>query len=96
MNPQTPNDEPVIAVAGTAAVDMTLRDPPAGWIGSTARDHFTTETVRLLTAPLEMGLGGNGAAAAYVMGRLGARVRVNSPTGDDAAPSVPRFGVASV
>ena len=30
-------DVPVIAVAGSAGVDMTLRDPPRDWIGAVGR-----------------------------------------------------------
>ena len=80
-----PLSEPMIAVAGPASVDMTLRQPPAEWIGSTGRDVYTSATMHRLEAPVEMGLGGNGAAAAYVIGRLGLPVRLNAPIGNDTA-----------
>lgn len=78
-----PTDTPVIAVAGAASVDMTLRDPPRDWIGDVGRDVYTPATLQRLEAPPEAGLGGNGAAAAYVLGKLGLRVLLNAPISND-------------
>ena len=36
-------EQRVIAVAGAAAIDMTLRRPPLDWIGSPSKDHYTPE-----------------------------------------------------
>jgi sugar/nucleoside kinase (ribokinase family) len=76
---------PVIAVAGAASVDMNIRRIPLDWVGQAGRDHYTPDMVRSLVDPPEMGLGGNGGAAAYVMGRLGMQVLLNGPIGDDPA-----------
>ena len=80
-----PTEKPVIAVAGASAVDMTLRQLPLEWIGGPGQDHYNPEMMQSLEAPPELGLGGNGAAAAYVLGILGLRVVLNGPTGVDAA-----------
>ena len=81
MTSTGPNGEPVIAVAGAAAVDMTLRQPPRDWIGQVGHDVFAK--LHRLEAPLEAGLGGNGAAAAYVLGKLGMTVLLNASISDD-------------
>ena len=78
-------EQRVIAVAGAAAIDMTLRRPPLDWIGSPSKDHYTPEMFHKLEDPPELGLGGNGAAAAYVLGVLGVRVLLSGPIGEDAA-----------
>ena len=74
-------DEPVIAVAGAAAVDMTLRQPPRDWIGQVGHDVYAK--LHRLETPPEAGLGGNGAAAAYVLGKLGMTVLLNASISDD-------------
>ncbi len=84
--PQPPAaSDPLIAVAGPAAVDMTLRQPPPNWIGSVGDDVFTPQNLHMLAAPVELGLGGNGGACSYVLGKLGLRVHLNAPISDDAA-----------
>ena len=80
-----PTEKPVIAVAGASSVDMTLRRPPLEWIGDQSQDRYTPEMVQTLESAPDLGLGGNGAAAAYVLGMLGQRVVLNGPTGEDAA-----------
>jgi len=80
-----PIEKPVIAVAGASSVDMTLRQPPFEWVGGTSQDSYTPEMVKNLEDPPELGLGGNGAASAYVLGVLGLRVLLNGPIGEDAA-----------
>lgn len=86
----TEASSPVISVAGPASVDLTLCEPPADWIGDVGREIYTTETMFSLKDPVAMGLGGNGAAAAFVLGQLGLRVRLNAPIGDDPAGSLVR------
>ena len=73
---------PTIAVAGAASVDIAIREAP-NWTGSTGRDVFTADSLHALEKPVEMGLGGNGGASAYVLGRLGLPVELNAPMGDD-------------
>jgi sugar/nucleoside kinase (ribokinase family) len=80
-----PIEKPVIAVAGASSIDMTLRQPPLEWVGGASQDSYTPEMVEDLAHPPELGLGGNGAASAYVLGVLGLRVLLNGPTGEDAA-----------
>ena len=75
----------VVAVAGAASVDMTLRRIPLDWIARPGQDQYTPEMMQRLEDPPELGLGGNGAAAAYVLGTLGVRVHFYGPTGSDAA-----------
>lgn len=72
-------------MAGTAALDVAVRGAPAGWLQARGLDRYTPSTVFPLEAPVEMGLGGNGAAAARVLGRLGVHVHLNAPIGADAA-----------
>ena len=44
-----------------------IRRPPLDWVGGVSRDDYTPEMVRKLVCPPELGLGSNGAAAAYVL-----------------------------
>ncbi len=79
---------PLIAVAGPASVDMSFRGAPSDWMAAGAAwgaggENYLDAPVRLLEQPVNTGLGGNGGAAAYVMGKLGARVQLNAPIGDD-------------
>ena len=74
---------PVVAVAGAASVDMTMRCPPAGWHDGDGIECYTPELIKTLDRPIEIGLGGNGAAAAYVMARLGVHVRLSAPVSGD-------------
>ena len=75
----------LVAVAGSAGLDLTLRDPPRHWIGEVPRDVYTHRTLLPLNSPAEMGLGGNGGSASYVLGKLGCRVHLNAPIGEDPA-----------
>ena len=70
-------EKPIIAVAGASSVDMTLRQPPLEWLGGASQDSYTPEMVKNLANRPELGLGGNGAASAYVLGLLGLRVLLN-------------------
>lgn len=80
----------VVAVAGSAGLDVTLRDPPRHWIGEVPRDVYTHRTLLPLHSPPEMGLGGNGGSASYVLGKLGRRVHLNAPIGRDPAGQLVR------
>ncbi|MAE60842.1 MAG: hypothetical protein CMJ49_05725 [Planctomycetaceae bacterium] len=79
------SDAPKIAVAGAACIDMTLRDIPSDWISQIGGDDYHAAPIRRLDQPVCMHLGGNGGAAAYVMGKLGANVELNAPIADDDA-----------
>lgn len=72
-----------MAIAGSAGLDVTLRNPPRHWIGEVGRDVYTQQTLLPLALPAEMGLGGNGGSAAYVLAKLGGRVHLNAPIGID-------------
>lgn len=80
----------VVAVAGSAGLDVTLRDPPRHWIGEVPRDVYTHRTLLPLRSPPEMGLGGNGGSASYVLGKLGRKVHLNAPIGQDPAGQLVR------
>ena len=80
----------VVAVSGSAGLDVTLRDPPRHWIGEVPRDVYTHRTLLPLHSPPEMGLGGNGGSASYVLGKLGRRVHLNAPIGQDPAGQLVR------
>ena len=80
----------VVAVAGSAGLDVTLRDPPRRWIGEVGRDVYTHRTLLPLHLPAEMGLGGNGGSASYVLGKLGRKVHLNAPIGQDPAGQLVR------
>ena len=83
MPKQDPTVQPIIAVVGVSSLDITIRDAP-DWMGSTPRDVYTPESLYALDAPVEMGLGGNGGAAAYVLGKLGMTVELSTSIGTDA------------
>ena len=85
------NRKPVlVSVVGSAGLDITLREPPSKWIGEVARDVYTQRTLLPLKSPVEMGLGGNGASASYVMAKMGLQVQLNSPIGTDPAGNLIR------
>ena len=84
----------MVAVAGSAGLDVTLRDPPRRWIGEVGRDVYTHRTLLPLRSPAEMGLGGNGGSASYVLGKLGRRVHLNAPIGQDPAGQLVRGWLA--
>ena len=70
----------LVHVAGNAALDMLIRDVALHDIA--AGDGWGTN-VQLLSRPIEAVLGGCGAAPAYVLGRLGRRIVLNSNLADD-------------
>ena len=70
----------LIEVASNAVLDVLVRDMAAP--DGPARDGWGAN-VQLLTRPVEVALGGCGAAAAYILGRLGQRVSLNTNLGAD-------------
>jgi ribokinase len=71
----------LVHVAGNAVLDVFLRGVEA--VEVEARDAWGAN-VQLLQHPVATALGGCGAAPAYVLGRLGARVVLNTNIGSDA------------
>lgn len=59
-------------------------------------DEFTVSNLAFCDRPLEMVLGGNGAIAAYVLARLGARVTLCSATGTDPLAEIAGQWLAAV
>jgi len=72
-------DWELVHVAGNAVLDVLVRDAE---IGGEAADRWGSN-VQLLENPVEATLGGCGAAPAFLLGRLGLRVRLNTNLGDD-------------
>ncbi len=75
----------LVQVAGNAVVDLLVRgaDSPPG----TAADGWGPNT-QILSTPVAPVLGGCGAAPAYVLGKLGLSVQLNTNIGDDAIGSL--------
>jgi len=70
----------LVHVAGNAVLDVLVRDVETA--GGPAADSWGAN-VQLLARPVAPALGGCGAAAAYLLGRLGQRVVLNTNAGDD-------------
>lgn len=70
----------LIEVASNAVLDVLMRGAAAP--DGPARDGWGAN-VQILSAPVEAALGGCGAAAAYILGRLGQRVILNTNLGGD-------------
>lgn len=71
----------MIHVAGNSVLDIPLRYAPH-WSKETA-DGWTAGNVHFLQNPVGCVLGGCGAATAYVLGRLGQAVSLNTQVGHD-------------
>jgi sugar/nucleoside kinase (ribokinase family) len=69
-----------VEVASNAVLDVLVRD--AAFAEGPAREGWGTN-VQLLSRPVELALGGCGAAAAYLIGRLGQGVALNTNLGSD-------------
>lgn len=78
-----------IHVAGNAVLDLVVRH--AG--GAAAVTSWGRGTVRFLEEPVVPALGG-AAATAYLVGRLGARVSLNTQVGEDALGALVRNWLA--
>jgi len=70
-----------VVVAGSTTVDLFIAG--ADHLPTLAGDGFRTDNLAWCSAPLRMVVGGNGANSAYVLGRLGATVRLASAIGRD-------------
>ncbi|MCC7265438.1 MAG: carbohydrate kinase family protein [Candidatus Latescibacteria bacterium] len=82
----------LVEVASNAVLDVLVRDVRA--VDEPARDGWGAN-VQVLARPVDVALGGCGAAAAYVLGRLGQRVRLNTNLGGDAWGQMLRGWLAS-
>lgn len=71
----------MIHVAGNSVLDMPLRHISLG--DQNAADGWTSANVQFLDQPVEGVLGGCGAATAYVLGKLGQSVSLNTQLGWD-------------
>ena len=87
QSPPGPAERPQarVHVAGNSAVDVLVRTP-AG-LPEEAADTWGANTL-LLDDPIEVTLGGCGAAPAWVLGRLGNSVSLNSNIGGDGPGSL--------
>lgn len=70
-----------VVVAGSTTVDLFISG--ADHLPTLAGDGFRTDNLAWCSAPLRMVVGGNGANSAFVLGRLGATVRLASAIGRD-------------
>ena len=70
-----------IHVAGNSVVDVLL--PNALGVDGPAKDGWTPGNVHFLDASPECVMGGNGGSVAYLLGRLGNRVSLNTRVGAD-------------
>ncbi len=70
-----------VVVAGSTTVDLFISG--ADHLPTLAGDGFRTDNLAWCRAPLRMVVGGNGANSAFVLGRLGATVRLVSAIGRD-------------
>lgn len=70
----------VVHIAGNAAIDVLVKTPEAL---PTEAGHTWGSNTALVSDPIEMTMGGGGAAPAYVLGRLGQSVSLNSNIGSD-------------
>lgn len=72
--------EGLIHIAGNTVLDILLRD--VSMPETAATDSFGSN-VQQLNQPVEAVLGGNGAASAYLLGKLGQKVMLNSNLAND-------------
>ena len=70
-----------IVVAGSTTVDLFIAG--ADHLPTLANDGFRADNLAWCSEPLRMVVGGNGANTAFVLGRLGAPVRLFSAIGSD-------------
>lgn len=73
---------PRIHVIGNSVCDVMVK----GGANSKGKaiDSFSGDNVEMITEPITPVLGGSGAASAYVLGKLGAQVRLHTNIADDA------------
>ncbi len=85
---QPEESRPLIHVAGNSVLDLLLRDVPLE--AGLPVDGWSSGNVHFLEQPVDVALGGNGGAAAYLLGRLGERVSLNTQVGTDLLGTVVR------
>jgi len=71
-----------VLIAGNTVLDIHL---DVDGDAASFAEGWADQNVSFLDRPPSLVLGGNGAATAYVLGRLGVPVRLNTAIGDDAA-----------
>jgi sugar/nucleoside kinase (ribokinase family) len=71
----------MIVVFGSTNVDLFIGGVDA--LPGLGREEFAVDNLAWCAEPLRMVIGGNGANSAYILGRLGAPVRLASAVGDD-------------
>ncbi len=69
-------------VVGSTTVDIFVSG--VAWLPGWGGEEFSVSNLAFTDEPLRLSLGGNGANAAFALGRLGADVRLLSAVGDDA------------
>lgn len=79
VQPQTPRE--TILVVGSATVDLIFGG--ADHLPTMSGDGFRTDNLAWCSEPVRMLVGGNGANTAFVLGRLGAAVKLFSSVGQD-------------
>jgi sugar/nucleoside kinase (ribokinase family) len=78
----------LIHVAGNSVLDLLLRDVPLE--ADLPVDGWSSGNVHFLEQPIDAVLGGNGGIAAYLLGRLGEWVSLNTQVGKDLLGTVVR------
>ena len=78
----------LIHVAGNSVLDLPVRNVPLSM--GPAADGWARGNVHFLDRPVEGVLGGSGGATAYLLGRLGVRVSLNTQVGGDVLGGVLR------
>lgn len=83
----------MIHVAGNSVVDVLVHGAEGAW--GPAEDAWTSDNVHFLDEPPTAVLGGNGGASAYLLGRLGELVSLNTQIGSDPFGGILRQWMAS-
>ena len=79
---------PLIHVAGNSVLDLLLWHAPLN--AGCPKDGWSSGNVHFLEQPVDAVLGGNGGATAYLLGRLGEQVSLNTQVGIDPLGTVIR------
>jgi sugar/nucleoside kinase (ribokinase family) len=74
---------PRVHVVGNTVVDLLVKGSASAGSGK-REDGFSNENVQVLSEPVVPALGGSGAASAFVLGKLGVKVRLHTNIGSDA------------
>jgi len=73
---------PRVHVVGNTVMDLLVKGS-AGAGNGKREQEFSNENVQVLSEPVVPALGGSGAASAFVLGKLGAKVRLHTNIGTD-------------